>query len=280
MTTQNMKLTSIPFPRLTLKEYSLIALAIGFSVSFILITFQPFGTENFTHEYKNFILLGYGIVVVITICIFYFLSKKVFHKNKEDRWTIVYESIDLFLVLILSLLASYIYSIEVFNGSYDFDRMFVFLMNAFKVAILPVLGCMGYLYFTWKDVVRSSIQPANKDQIEEKGHLKLLLGNSPSDQLEVSSDDILLAQAQSNYVMLFLQQNGKVQRHILRSTLKQINEQLDTSVFMQVHRSYIVNRAKIKNLTGNKSRGRLEIDGLEKLIPVSRNAYDFLKRSV
>ena len=123
-------------------------------------------------------------------------------------------------------------------------------MNAFKVAILPVLGCLGYLYFTWKDVVRSSIQPANKDQIEEKGHLKLLLGNSPSDQLEVSPDDILLAQAQSNYVMLFLQQNEKVQRHILRSTLKQINEQLDASVFMQVHRSYIVNRAKIKNLTG------------------------------
>lgn len=272
-----MKLTNIPFPRFTLKQYSLIALAIGCSVSFILIAFQPFGTESFTHKYKNFILSGYGMVVFITICVFYFLSKKVFHKNKEDRWTIVYESIDLFLVLILSLLASYIYSIEIFNGNYDLNRMLVFLMNAFKVAILPVLGCLGYLYFTWKDVVRSSIRPVDKDHVEEKGHLKLLLGNSPSDQIEVTSDDIILAQAQSNYVMLFLQQNGKVQRHILRSTLKQINEQLDASVFMQVHRSYIVNKTKIKNLTGNKSRGRLEIDGLEKLIPVSRSSYGFLK---
>ena len=138
------------------------------------------------------------MVVFITICVFYFLSKKVFYKNKEDRWTIVCGSIDLFLVLILSLLASYLYSIEIFNESYDFDPMFIFLINAFKVALLPVLRCLRYLYFRLKDVFRSSIQPANKDRIEKKDHLKLLLRNSLSDQLEVSSDDILLAEAQSN----------------------------------------------------------------------------------
>ena len=270
-----MKITKIPFPRLTFKQYCLISFAIAFTVAFILIVFQPFGTANFKHPNKNLILSGYGISVLITMVIFYFLSIKVIHKNKEESWTIVREVIDVFLVLIMSLLASYIYSIEIFNGSYQLNRMLSFLMNAATVAILPVLGCLGYLYFTWKDVVRSKIQTSETDKSE--GQLTLVLGNNKSEQIKATTDDIIMAQAQSNYVMLYIQKEDKVQRHILRSTLKQIKEQLDDAIFIQAHRSYIINQSKITGVFGNKSKAQLKLKGYDKNIPISRNIYDTLK---
>lgn len=271
----NMKITNIPFPRFSLKQYGLISLVIAITVSFILIVFQPFGTARFTHSHKNLILAGYGISIFFTMSIFYFFSKKIFHKNKEDQWTIIYEMFDMLLVLILSLIASYIYSIEIFDGNYDMKRMFYFLFNAFKVAIIPVLGCLGYLYFRWKDVIRASIQTSADDKM--KGKLTLILGNNKSDQVEATTDEILMAQAQSNYVMLHILKNGKTQRHILRSTLKQIKEQLDDALFIQAHRSYIINQSKIKNISGNKSKAQVQIEGYEKNIPISRNIYDTLK---
>jgi len=271
----NMKITNIPFPRLTLQQYGLISFAIAFTVSFILIVFQPFGTEKFTHTHKNLILSGYGISVFITMSTFYFFSKKVIHKNKEDQWTIIYEMIDLFLVFILSLFASYVYSIEIFDGSYHAKQMFYFLFNAFKVSILPILGCLAYLYFRWKDVVRSSIQISQEDKME--GKLTLILGNNKSDQVEATADEIIMAQAQVINVMLHISKNGKTQRHILRSTLKQIKEQLDDAVFIQAHRSYIINQSKIKSISGNKSKAQIQIEGYEKNIPISRNVYDTLK---
>ena len=107
--------------------------------------------------------------------------------------------------------------------------------------------------------------------------MSLILGNSKTDQVEATKDEIILAQAQSNYVMLYIQKDEKIQRHILRSTLKQIKEQLDDTLFIQAHRSYIINKSKITGIFGNKSKAQLKLKGHDKNIPVSRNIYDSLK---
>ena len=124
---------------------------------------------------------------------------------------------------------------------------------------------------------RSTIEQATEEAPKDK--LVLLSGSSKSDKLEATNDEIIMAQAQSNYVMLFLFKNGKIQRHILRSTLKQIKDQLEENQFLQVHRSFIVNRSKIMNLVGNKSKPQLQLVDFDKKIPVSRNMYDQLKNA-
>jgi len=265
-----MKFSQIPFPRLPLKRYLWISFGIAFSVAFILVVFQPFGTTQFKHPNKRLILIGYGLTVFITMAIFYILSTQVIHKNKEGRWTILFESIDLFFALTLSILATYVYYIEIFNGSYNLKRMSYFLLNAASVALLPTLASVVYLYITWKDVQRSTIQ--NPMEEAPKDRLVLLSGSTKSDKLEATNEEIIMAQAQSNYVMLFLYKDGKMQRHILRSTLKQIKDQLDENIFLQVHR-------KILQLTGNKSKPQLQLVDFEKKIPVSRGMYDQLKKS-
>jgi len=270
-----MKITKIPYPRPALKFYVLMALMIGFTVGFILIAFQPFGTANFKHPYKNWILAGYGITVFLSLVIIFTLSKMVVHKKGESNWNILYEVIVLFFSLIISLVACYIYSLEIFGGTYQLKQMLYFISLAGSVAILPVLGSLGYLYFSWKDVVRSSLEISETENKNEK--LTLLINANKSDQLKINANEIILAQAQSNYVMLFFKKDEQIKRHIIRSTLKQIKEQLDDKIFIQAHRSFIINKNKIKNLSGNKSKASIELEGYQKSIPISRNIYDSLK---
>ncbi|MEM9819778.1 MAG: LytTR family DNA-binding domain-containing protein [Bacteroidota bacterium] len=272
------KVTQIPYPRLPLKKYLLIAFVIAAIVNFILIFLQPFGTAQFQHPNKWLILSGYGICVFINLSIFYCLSLKVVHKNRQANWTITREVLDTFLAAGLSLFATYIYSVEIFDRPYDLRQMFFFLSCAFTVAIIPTTTSLAYLYFSWKDVIRSTIHsPQNSG---EKGKLILLQGHNKTDRIEASSEQIILAKAQDNYVLLHLFKEEKSQRHIIRSPLKQIKQQLDETQFVQVHRSYIVNRSQIVALHGNKSKAQVQLQDFEKKIPVSRSFYDKLKSIV
>jgi len=270
------KLLKTPFPRPKFLQYFIVALCTAASVSFILVVFQPFGTSSFKHDHKTLILLGYGFCVLVTLSIYYFLSLNIIHKNRQSNWNIVYEGIDLLLVLLLSLLICYLYSVAVLGRNLDFGQMLYFLGNAFCVAILPVIICIFYLYSRWKGVERSEI--VTTDTSKSIDYFKLA-GNNLRGPLNIPKSDIIYIQAQDNYVMMHLAGDDKPQRHILRSTLKKIYQELTQEQFIQVHRSYIVNKSRIKNILGNKSKAKLQLDGIDNKVPVSRSLYDKVKMS-
>jgi len=64
---------------------------------------------------------------------------------------------------------------------------------------------------------------------------------------KVYYDDLLYAEAMMNYVMLFTS-SRKMMVYI---TIKGLEEQLSAELFIKVHKSFIVNRSKIKSIEGN-----------------------------
>jgi len=64
---------------------------------------------------------------------------------------------------------------------------------------------------------------------------------------KVYYDDLLYAEAMMNYVMLFTN-SRKMMVYI---TIKGLEEQLPADIFIKVHKSFIVNRNKIKSIEGN-----------------------------
>jgi len=60
-------------------------------------------------------------------------------------------------------------------------------------------------------------------------------------------DDLLYAEAMSNYVMLYTDKK----KMMVYITIKSLEEQLPSEIFMKVHKSFIVNRNKIKSIEGN-----------------------------
>jgi len=64
---------------------------------------------------------------------------------------------------------------------------------------------------------------------------------------KVNYDDLLYAESMLNYVLLYT----PARKMIVYITLKSLEEQLPENQFIKVHKSFIVNRSKIKSIEGN-----------------------------
>lgn len=90
---------------------------------------------------------------------------------------------------------------------------------------------------TWRKNIQ--IQPVNQGD-----HFFIKCNN----QIEkVLYDDLLYAEAMLNYVMLYT--NSK--KMMVYVTIKNLEEQLPAGIFIKVHKSFIVNKTKIKSIEGN-----------------------------
>ena len=88
--------------------------------------------------------------------------------------------------------------------------------------------------------------------------------------VKVYYDEVLYAEALQNYVAIHLA--GK--KMITYITLSILEKQLPDTIFMKVHKSYIVSLQKIKAIEGNT----VLIESAQ--IPVSRNMKDLLMQKV
>ncbi|MFK7907532.1 MAG: LytR/AlgR family response regulator transcription factor [Chitinophagales bacterium] len=79
--------------------------------------------------------------------------------------------------------------------------------------------------------------------------------------VRIKYDDILYIEISGDYATIFTSKN----RHIVHSTLKNMQNKLPPSSFLKVHRSYIVNLTKIVDIEDNS----LLIG--DKIIPISRS---------
>jgi len=79
--------------------------------------------------------------------------------------------------------------------------------------------------------------------------------------VRIKYDDILYIEISGDYATIFTPKN----RHIVHSTLKNMQNKLPQSRFLKVHRSYIVNLTKIVDIEDNSL-----LVG-EKIIPISRS---------
>lgn len=78
---------------------------------------------------------------------------------------------------------------------------------------------------------------------------------------KVFLDDILFAEGMENYVLIHTRDS----KEVVHATLKSLTDSLPKDTFIQVHRSYIVNRTKVEAIEGNT------INIGKTRIPVSRN---------
>ena len=75
-----------------------------------------------------------------------------------------------------------------------------------------------------------------------KKHIPKILVKDGEYNVELSTDEINYIESNGNYLLFYT--DKKIYKQ--RSTVKQVLEELSDSNFVQVHRAYIVNKAKIE----------------------------------
>ena len=131
------------------------------------------------------------------------------------------------------------------------------------------LGPYGYIVkpYGMKDinpaieVALNNFQRARNMNSEEGGFLSNhLYIKANSKLIRLNDDDILYMEANGDYVVFKTLSKG----YVVHSTIKNVVEKMNPQKFLKVHRSYIVNLEKIKDIEDSS----IQIE--DKIIPVSR----------
>jgi len=85
---------------------------------------------------------------------------------------------------------------------------------------------------------------------DENGKIKLAL----------KPGQILYLKSENNYTSVYYLQNQKVERTLIRNTLKKLEEQLDQPGLVRIHRSYMVNLNRIISIHPTKRGFELTMD--------------------
>lgn len=152
-----------------------------------------------------------------------------------------------------------------------------FAIKAFKFSALDYLVKPVYVEDLVEAVKKAiSIGKTSEDQLSIfQNHLRAkqinkIAVSSLSGIVFVNLDDILYAEASSNYSILVLRNNEKV---IVSKTLKDVQELLEDRNFFRIHRQYIINLNKVKHF--NKNECVLTMEN-EKQLQVARIQKDKL----
>jgi len=144
---------------------------------------------------------------------------------------------------------------------------YVFLTSQYDSQILSkALATNPYGYLTkpiQNESLYTTIQSAyrlHQNRIEEK-KIPLLLSDGKNENV-IDQQNILFVKADHIYNQFFLKGNHEL---IVRQSLSSIQEKLDPEMFMQVHRSFIVNLNQVKSWNNQKAI----LPGHE--IPISRS---------
>ncbi len=144
---------------------------------------------------------------------------------------------------------------------------------------------VSYLYFTLKDkdnIIKklggAKAQKKTEDIesiVDDTNNIVHFRDEKGTIRLLVKLSNLFYIESADNYVNIYYLNKNKVDRFILRNTLKNIEESLTEFGLTRCHRSYIVNIDKIKVLRKGKEGFLIDL-GQEDImdIPVSKTYAD------
>lgn len=170
----------------------------------------------------------------------------------------------------------------VFVTAFDEYALQAFEANAVDYLLKPLSEkrleqCIAKL----KVSLESKTAPLQSDmslilnQIQQMNHqakpayLKWLRASKGEDIHLIATDDVLYFKAEDKYVSLFAKEGEKKVEYLLRTSLKELLQQLDPQHFWQIHRSTIVNVSAIEKVKKVITGKMVVVIGNDKL-PVSR----------
>lgn len=271
------------------KNRLLVAAGFGLFVFLFLWGFRPFDMNSLGGPKQVLIVsVMYAVTTFACIVITNLVAPLLFPRFfEESRWTTGRQVLYMFCIVLVVGVANYLLGMFIFNADVSLANVLWFEGYAIGTAFLPITV---YTLFKQNRLLRHFEQEAKT--LEEKLQQKIaeeqivqpvampvqeetlitLAGDYQQDKLVLLPSQLYYIAAASNYVKVYFDQRGKTGYTIIRTTMKKMEETLAVwPVFFRCHRAYIVNLDKVQHVEGNAQGYKLQLPGVEELIPVSRN---------
>lgn len=252
------------------KELIRFLLVVAIFATIFILIYKPLGVVNHIAFFPNVSGVVYVLIVVGVGFVILFLSHLMLYKvlKKAHLRTVGYifwlVAEILVFGVILSLLANYLT-----NSTLNYWDLFLRIsVNIFSILIIPYVFStllfmlkekerqLQYLVLTKKTKISLDIMPFN----DKNGKFNI----------SINPNDILYIESADNYVNIHHLDEGKEKTHLLRNSLKNVEEHCKNTEIIRCHRFYLVNMSKVKIVKRDQDRLYIAFYDSDKQIPVSK----------
>lgn len=286
-----MSILSKPYPKdSTIKRKIIFATVFGLFVFLFLSFFQPFGIESWNPENKTLRLLGYGFITTSVLLFHFLLVERIFPKwFSESSWKVWKEIVwALWIVLVIGTF-NLLYSRWQAGFSLSWMNFLLYQWITLTIGLFPVIISTLINYNRLQSKNFKAANQMNKVIDEDlrlpktKDHKTLieLVGEGTKESVSVPFENIIYIEAADNYVEVIWMEGDKIQKKLLRNTLKNLETSL--SPFPQIfrcHRSFMVNLTRVIRVSGNSQGYKLHFAQVEAEVPVSRQFNEIIREKI
>ncbi|NPA36894.1 MAG: LytTR family transcriptional regulator [Chlorobi bacterium] len=262
------------------------ALFAAIFITFFITFFEPFNLSRISNPHKKLILSGYGLITLVVLMIdTVILPLLIKHVFNEKKWTNGKQIVFLLWIFFTIGLGNYLYSSYVFS----FDLLNLRFFLTFELLTLAVGIIPAIIILLWKNnaYLKQNLKSAqelsntlqdNQDSSRQQTILHIFESHNGKDSIKLPENDILFIESEGNYCYIYYLDNGSLKRKVLRTTLKNIEENIpDESFLFKSHRAFIVNPKQIQKINGNAQGYRLRFNNTTKEASVSRQYINDFK---
>jgi hypothetical protein len=274
-----------PFPESeTPKENIINILGIGLFITFFIYFFQVGGMNSYNGN-AFLMCLGFGfITVAVALCLDFFVFYVFKLKRDEPSWTLKKWICYMLILLLLISQANYVfycYLVEFRNIGWE--NFWIIFINTITIGMFPVIfsGLLVQLRSNQRNLIQAANLQSNFPKKEIHHDIVHLFSDNKNQDFQIHLHDIFYIEAMQNYVSVCFQKDGISQKELLRNTIKNLETQIQSSVLIRCHRSFMVNSDLIEKVEGNAQGLRLNLKNLEDFeVPVSRKYIPILKEII
>ncbi|MCK5208058.1 MAG: LytTR family transcriptional regulator DNA-binding domain-containing protein, partial [Cyclobacteriaceae bacterium] len=236
--------------------------------------FQPLDLKNADFNNKLVIIAGFGFITFfilgLTLIFLPFIFPKFFQTGK---WNLIRDIILNALIWILISTAYTFYARYVGLIEITIHSMFkLLLLGLAPVAILIVANQNKILkrYLQNALELTKKLDQEGEERSDPEAEITIESENR-SESVKVNLNNLMLVKSANNYIEVFWKKDDEIHKTLLRNTLTKIENQLKSYPnFIRCHRTALVNKSFILKLTGGSQGHQIRLEGLDELIPVSR----------
>ena len=242
---------------------------VAFSILFLQL-YSPFSSTYWFTLRSSYMMLGTGTMYAFSV-LFLLTSKlllmEINRKHGVGVWGLILFS--LAEVLIVSVIYISITLLVKQDGT-TLEELFPrALFCIFLILLIPytIAYLFGYAHGL-------KLQSGNKTSSDQGTMMVSIHDSNGKVKLSLRIMYILYAVSEDNYVKVFYEQDGMVKNSMIRTTAKNIEDDLEGQI-TRCHRSYLINIAKVKFFNNDRDNLYVILDqeGINP-IPVSRSYRD------
>ena len=264
--------------------------AIVYFICFFIV-FIPFDGVLSDLSGQRYLLSIPGLGAFLVFSLMYNVVYRRFFSGDEQEGFLSKIHINPILLLGIGLLLTMMGEIYILQRISSIHLSANFLISSFLIVfdsfLIPVFAVFIFIDRILIRSIDKETQTVNEgiskiQAIIPEEKKKIVISSKKTNaSIEFFQDEFVATEALGNYCMFYLMKDGVLNKQIIHSTMKQVEEVLmDYKTIVRCHKSYIINLSFISKISGNSRGYLLNFDCEIEPVPVSRALQNELIKTI